>query len=228
MNNHQLRKYGILSLIFIVNLVSIYLTFVYAPPEATLGDAYRVFYFHVPSAWVSYLAFGVTLLGSIMFLVKKSYKWDMVAEASSKLGITFCSVALLSGSIWANLTWGSYWNWDPRETTTLILLLTYIAYLSFRMAIDDREKKARLSSVLGVLGFISVPLSYVSVQLMTLHPGGGVPLSKLNLTSPMMMTLMVALLGVTLIYLSLLKRTYDLMKMEDRLSEMRYQGGDFR
>jgi heme exporter protein C len=96
------------------------------------------------------------------------------------------------------------------------------------MAIDDREKKARLSSVLGVLGFISVPLSYVSVQLMTLHPGGGVPLSKLNLTSPMMMTLMVALLGVTLIYLSLLKRTYDLMKMEDGLSEMRYQGGDFR
>ena len=211
----QLRKYGILSPIFIVNLVSIYLTFLYAPPEATLGDAYRVFYFHVPSAWVSYLAFGVTLLGSIMFLVKKSYKWDMVAEASSKLGLIFCSVALLSGSIWANLT-------------TLILLLTYIAYLSFRMAIDDREKKARLSSVLGVLGFISVPLSYVSVQLMTLHPGGGAPLSKLNLTSPMMMTLMVALLGVTLIYLSLLKRTYDLMKMEDGLSEMRYQGGDFR
>jgi heme exporter protein C len=96
------------------------------------------------------------------------------------------------------------------------------------MAIDDREKKARLSSVLGVLGFITVPLSYVSVQLMTLHPGGGAPLSKLNLTSPMMMTLMVALLGVTLIYLSLLKRTYDLMKMEDKLSEMRYQGGDFR
>jgi heme exporter protein C len=228
MSDYQLRKYGVLIPIFIVNLVSIYLTFLYAPPEATLGDAYRVFYFHVPSAWVSYLAFGVTLLGSIMFLVKKSYKWDMVAEASSKLGLIFCSVALLSGSIWANLTWGSYWTWDPRETTTLILLLTYIAYLSFRMAIDDREKKARLSSVLGVLGFITVPLSYVSVQLMTLHPGGGAPLSKLNLTSPMMMTLMVALLGVTLIYLSLLKRTYDLMKMEDKLSEMRYQGGDFR
>ena len=215
MSNDQLRKYGTLIPTFAINIVSIYLTFLYAPPEATLGDAYRVFYLHVPSAWVSYLAFGVTLLGSIMFLVKKSYKWDMVAEASAKLGITFCAVALLSGSIWANLTWGSYWNWDPRETTTLILLLTYIAYLSFRMAIDDREKKARISSVLGVLGFISVPLSYVSVQLMTLHPGGGAPLSKLNLTSPMMMTLMVALLGVTLIYLTLLKRTYDVMKIED-------------
>ncbi len=226
--NDQLRKYGILIPIFIVNLVSIYLTFVYAPPEATLGDAYRVFYFHVPSAWVSYLAFGVTLLGSIMFLVKKSYKWDMVAEASSKLGLAFCAVALLSGSIWANMAWGSYWNWDPRETTTLILLLTYIAYLSFRMAIDDREKRARLSSVLGVLGFISVPLSYASVELITLHPGGGPPLSKLHLTLPMMTTLMIALVGVTMIYLFLLKLTLDLMKVESRLAEIRYAGGEIR
>jgi heme exporter protein C len=96
------------------------------------------------------------------------------------------------------------------------------------MAIDDREKRARLSSVLGVLGFITVPLSYVSVQLITLHPGGGAPLSKLHLTSPMLITLMTALLGVTLIYLSLLKRTYDLMEIEERLSEIRYEGGDFR
>jgi heme exporter protein C len=96
------------------------------------------------------------------------------------------------------------------------------------MALDDREKRARLSSVLGVLGFISVPLSYVSVQLITLHPGGGVPLSKLHLTSPMLIALMTALLGVTLIYLLLLKRTYDLMEIEERLSEIRYEGGDFR
>ncbi len=224
----QFRRYAVLSSIFAVNLVSIVMTFLYAPPEATLGDAYRVFYLHVPSAWVSYLAFGVTLVGSVMFLIKKSYKGDMVAEASSKLGITFNLVALLSGSIWANMAWGSYWNWDPRETTTLILLLTYIAYLSFRMAIDDREKKARLSSVLGVLGFISVPLSYVSVELITLHPGGGPPLSQLHLTLPMMTTLMIALLGVTLIYTFLLNRTFELMKIEERLSEIRYSGGDFR
>jgi heme exporter protein C len=96
------------------------------------------------------------------------------------------------------------------------------------MAIDDHEKKARLSSVLGVLGFISVPLSYVSVNLITLHPGGGAPLSKLNLTSPMMTTLMIALLGVTLIYLFLLKRTFDLMEVEERLAVIRYEGGDIR
>ncbi len=222
----SMKKYGILAMIFSFNLISIYLTFMYAPPEATLGDAYRVFYLHVPSAWISYLAFGITLIGSIIYLIKKSSKWDMLAEASAKLGIVFCIVALLSGSIWANMTWGSYWNWDPRETTTLILLITYISYLSFRMAIDDRDKKARLSSVLGILGFISVPLSYVSVELFTLHPGGGAPLSKLNLNSSMMATLMVALVGVSMIYLFLLKRTLDLMKIESKLIKIRYEGGE--
>lgn len=226
MKGPQLRKYGILITIFLVNLASIYLTFFYAPPEATLGDAYRVFYLHVPSAWVSYLAFGITLLGSVMFLLKKGYKWDMVAEASSKLGLAFCGVALLSGSIWAKMAWGSYWNWDPRETTTLILLLTYVAYLSFRMAIDDRERRARLSSVLGVLGFISVPLSYASVEMITLHPGGGPPLSKLHLTLPMVSTLIFALVSVTAIYFLLLKLTLDLMKIEERLAVIRYEGGE--
>jgi len=222
----RFRRYGIPITIFLANLASLYLIFVYAPPEATLGDAYRIFYLHVPSAWVSYLAFGVTLLGSVMFLLKKGYKWDMVAEASSKLGITFCAVALLSGSMWAKMAWGSYWNWDPRETTTLILVLTYVAYLSFRMAIDDREKRARLSSVLGVLGFISVPLSYVSVEMVTLHPGGGAPLSKLNLTLPMVSTLIFALVSVTAIYFYLLKLTFDLMKIEEKLAVVRYERGE--
>ncbi len=221
-----MKKYGILTVIFIFNLISIYLTFLYAPPEATLGDAYRVFYLHVPSAWISYLAFGITLIGSIIYLIKKSLNCDMLADASAKLGIVFCIIALLSGSIWSNITWGSYWNWDPRQTTTLILLITYIAYLSFRMAIDDIDKRARLSSVLGVIGFISVPLSYVSVELFTLHPGGGVPLSKLNLNSQMMATLMIALVGISMIYLFLLKSTLDLMKVESKLIKIRYAGGE--
>ena len=225
MSLFQLRKYGILITIFVLNLVSLFLTFVYAPPEATLGDGYRIFYLHVPAAWVSYLAFGVTLLGSLKFLISKSYKWDMIADASAKLGVTFCGVATLLGSIWANIAWGTYWNWDARETTTLILLLTYIVYLSFRMAIDDKEKRARLSSVLGVLGFICVPLSYASVQLVTLHPGGGIPLSKLHLTSPMLFTLMFALVSVTTIYFFLLKLTSDLMNIEERLRIIRYKEG---
>ncbi len=223
-----LKKYGSLITVFPANLASIYLIFLYAPPEATLGDGYRIFYLHVPSAWVSYLAFGVTLLGSIMFLLRKGYKWDMIAEASSKLGITFCVVALLLGSIWAKMAWGSYWNWDPRETTTLVLLLTYVAYLSFRMAIDDREKRARLGSVLGVLGFITVPLSYASVEMVTLHPGGGLPLSRLNLTFPMVSTLIFVLVSVTMMYFLLLKLTFDLMKIEEELTVIRYEGGEIQ
>jgi heme exporter protein C len=216
----------IIAIICLVNLISAYLIFFYAPTEATFGDVYRIFYFHVPSAWVSYLAFGVTLLGSVMFLLRKNYKWDMTAEASSRLGITFCGVALLGGSIWAKMTWGSYWNWDPRETTTLILLVTYATYLSFRMAIEDREKKATLSAVLGVLGFIAVPLSYASVELVTLHPGGGAPLSQLHLNFPMVFTLLFSLGSVTAIYFLLLRLTLDLMQMKERLAVLKYDGGE--
>jgi heme exporter protein C len=220
-----LKKYAILITIFALNLASQFLIFLYAPPEATLGDGYRVFFIHTPSAWISYLAFGVTLFGSLMFLIRKDYKWDMLADASAKLGIVFCVIFILTGSIWANMAWGAYWSWEPRQIAALILLLTYIIHLSFRMAIEDREKKARLSSVLGVLGFISVPLSYASVELIGLHPGGGLPLSKLNLSSPMLFTLMFALVSVTTIYGFLLKTTHDFMMIEERLEMIRYEEG---
>lgn len=223
MKSTPLLKYVALVTIFAINMVSLYLTFIVAPPEATLGDSYRIFYLHVPAAWVSYLAFGVTLIGSVRFLIKRDYKWDNLAEASAKLGITFVLVALLLGSIWANVAWGTYWNWDPRETTTLILLITYIAYLTFRMAVEEKERRARLSSVLGVLGFISVPLSYASVELITLHPGGGAPLSQLNLNMTMMTTLLVALSSLTLVYFFLLGITNAAMKLEERVNVLRYR-----
>lgn len=224
MKSTPLLKYVALVTIFAINMISLYLTFIVAPPEATLGDSYRIFYLHVPAAWVSYLAFGVTLIGSVRFLIKRDYKWDNLAEASAKLGITFVLVALLLGSIWANVAWGTYWNWDPRETTTLILLITYIAYLTFRMAVEEKERRARLSSVLGVLGFISVPLSYASVELITLHPGGGAPLSQLNLNMTMISTLLVALLSLTLVYFFLLGITNTAMKLEERVNTLRYRG----
>lgn len=224
MKSTPLLKYVALVTIFAINMVSLYLTFIVAPPEATLGDSYRIFYLHVPAAWVSYLAFGITLIGSVRFLIKRDYKWDNLAEASAKLGITFVLVALLLGSIWANIAWGTYWNWDPRETTTLILLITYIAYLTFRMAVEEKERRARLSSVLGVLGFISVPLSYASVELITLHPGGGAPLSQLNLNMTMISTLLVALSSLTLVYFFLLGITNTAMKLEDRVNTLRYRG----
>lgn len=224
MKSTPLLKYVALVTIFAINMVSLYLTFIVAPPEATLGDSYRIFYLHVPAAWVSYLAFGITLIGSVRFLIKRDYKWDNLAEASAKLGITFVLVALLLGSIWANIAWGTYWNWDPRETTTLILLITYIAYLTFRMAVEEKERRARLSSVLGVLGFISVPLSYASVELITLHPGGGAPLSQLNLNMTMISTLLVALSSLTLVYFFLLGITNTAMKLEERVNTLRYRG----
>ncbi len=223
-NNTSLGWYSFLSTVFVFNILSIYLNYVYAPPEATLGDLYRVFYIHVPAAWVSYLAFGVTLVGSLMFLYTGSYDWDMLADASARLGVVFCGLALILGSIWAGSAWGIYWNWDPRETTTLILWLIYVAYLSFRMAVEDREKQARLSAVVGVVAFMTVPLSYASIHLWsTLHPMV-IRRTGLLLSGSMVITLLVALVGVTLIYILLLKITLDLFRIQEKIETIKYGG----
>ncbi|WP_309491930.1 cytochrome c biogenesis protein [Candidatus Hecatella orcuttiae] len=217
-----LWRYGFLPLVFIFNALSIYLTYFYAPPEATLGELYRVFYLHVPAAWVSYLAFGVTFVGSLMFLRTGRSGWDLCADASARLGVVFCGLALILGSLWAGSAWGVYWHWDPRETTTLILWLVYVAYLSFRLAVEDREKRARLSAVLGIVAFITVPLSYLSVHLwFTLHPVVIKP-TGLLITGSMVATLMVALAAVTLIYVLLFRITLDLLRMEERTEAVKY------
>lgn len=223
-HSQTLWHYGFLPIVLAFNVLSIYLIYFYAPPESTLGDLYRIFYIHVPAAWVAYLSFGVTLVGSVMFLRTGRSGWDMCAAASARLGVVFCGIALILGSIWAGSAWGTYWNWDPRETTTLILWLIYVSYLSFRMAVEDKEKRARLSAVLGIVAFITVPLSYASVRLwFTLHPMV-IRTTGLHITVPMFITLMFSLVAVTLIYIVLLKITLALARIEERIAAIRYGG----
>jgi heme exporter protein C len=112
----------------VLSVVASYAAYVWIPPEATMGDLYRIVYLHVPVAWVCYLAFALSLVASIAFLTKRKHAYDRVAEVSAILGLVYGAIALVSGSIWAKAAWGSYWNWDPRETTTLILWIAYAGY----------------------------------------------------------------------------------------------------
>lgn len=216
-------KYVFFAIVLISNLISSYMIFYYAPSEAGSGNLYKIFYFHVPTAWVSYLAFGVTMLGSIMFLLKRSYRWDLIAAASAQLGIIFCGIALVLGAIWAGVAWKSYWNWDPRETTTLILWIMYMAYLSFRASIQDLEKRANLSAVVGILAFICVPLSYLSIKLWFSVHSFVIQPSKIGLTTSMLQTLLVALFAVVLIYLLLLKITLNVWEIEEKVMILKHK-----
>ncbi|MFQ6127220.1 MAG: cytochrome c biogenesis protein CcsA, partial [Candidatus Heimdallarchaeota archaeon] len=113
----EIRNAVYLIITIFVNVIASYAAFVAAPPEATMGDLYRIFYIHTPAAWVCYLSLGIALLSSILFLVKRDFIYDTLAEVSAILGLIYGAIALVTGSIWSKVAWGAYWNWDPRQTT---------------------------------------------------------------------------------------------------------------
>jgi len=133
MNLKSNFKILILGIAVILMLLSIYLVFIYTPPHETMGDVQRIFYFHVASAWVSYLAFGVTFVGGVIYLKTKDLKMDTVALISAEIGVIFCTIAIISGSLWAGAVWRVYWRWeDIKLFITLVLWLVFIAYLALR------------------------------------------------------------------------------------------------
>lgn len=183
----------------IVVAVALYMALFYAPREATMGDAQRIFYFHVPSAWIGFLSFFIVFVASILFLLKRERKWDALALSAAEIGVLFTTLVLLTGPLWAKAAWGTYWVWDARLTTTLVLWLVYVGYLMLRSSADDM-KRATMAAVLGIIGFLDVPIIYLSVTWWrTMHPTLVVSESG-GLDAAMRITLMVALLSFTLLF----------------------------
>jgi heme exporter protein C len=203
-----------------------YAAYVYAPSEATMGDLYRILYVHVPSAWICYLAFALSLFASIAFLAKRKHAYDRTAEIAAILGLFYGAVALISGSIWANAAWGAYWNWDPRETTTLILWIAYMGYVSIKHSIGNIEKRAVIGAVYNILAFSTIPLSYLSIMLLpTLHPLI-MSASEITITSPMFATLFLNLVAATIFFLYLMITASTVWSLENRVNTLIYEKGE--
>lgn len=136
------------------------------------GQTSRILFFHVPQAWVATLSFLLSMIGSALYLAKRKASADHLALSSAELGFLFCVLATITGSIFAKATWGSYWNWDPRETSIVILLMIYGAYFALRSAVQDPEKKRVFSAVYAILAFVTVPFLVFVVPRITasLHP----------------------------------------------------------
>jgi heme exporter protein C len=183
----------------VVIAVALYMALFYAPREATMGDAQRIFYFHVPSAWIGFLSFFIVFCASILYLLKRDRKWDALALSAAEIGVLFTTLVLLTGPLWAKAAWGTYWVWDARLTTTLVLWLVYVGYLMLRGSVDD-TKRAPMSAVLGILGFLDVPIIYLSVTWWrTMHPALVVSETG-GLEPAMRATLFVALFSFTLLF----------------------------
>ncbi len=212
------RVIGVLALLNIA--IGLYMALAYAPREATMGDAQRIFYFHVPSAWIGFLAFFVVFVASLLFLWKRERRWDALAFSAAEIGVVFTTLVLLTGPLWAKKAWGAYWVWDARLTTTLILWMIYIGYLMLR-ATAESERRARLAAVLAIIGFLDVPIIFLSVQLWrTMHPTYVIGETG-GLTPPMTQTLMVCLSSFTLLFVYLLIQRVRLEQARDQLNARR-------
>jgi heme exporter protein C len=138
------------------------MVFFYAPTEAVMGNVQRVFYFHVAAGWVGMLSFFVAAVAGIAYLRSGRRQWDIVGLAAVEIGIVFIFINIVTGSIWARPIWNTWWTWDPRLTTATIMELIYAAYLMLRAGIEDPDRRARFGAVYAIIGFVSVPLTFLN------------------------------------------------------------------
>src|SRR6266496_1956998 len=214
-------KLGIFSLIGM--MISIWMIFLYAPTDAVQGQPQRIFYFHVPMAWLGMLGFVVVAIAGIGYLVSKDERWDWAARASAESGAFFITLALITGSIWGKTIWGTWWTWDARLTTTLILWFIYIGYLMLRSYMGRTSASARAGAVLAIIGLIDVPIIYESVNWWrTLHPQQVLPIgSSPQLPPEMLYTLLVSFVTLTLLFSFLMVQLYQLEKMQTLAQRLR-------
>jgi len=195
------------------------LTGVFAvPADATQGDVQRIMYVHVPSAWLAYLAFFVTLIAGLVYLVRGDLRYDRVAVASAEIGLVLTGLTIVTGAIWGKATWGKWWDWDPRLTTTAILFVVYAGYLLIRQSIVDRRRRARIAAVFGIVGFLNVPIVHFSVLWWRgLHQPPTVIRPGQPTIDPLLLAeLLASVVSFTLVYLWLLRARTELESVRDR------------
>ncbi len=171
-------------LIFILMTAVIVLSFTTPAPQQAIGEASRIMYYHVPMAWISVLAFAMSMVYSIQYLRGRQLSYDERALDAARLGFVFCVLAAISGSVFARVAWGSFWNWDPRETSIFVLLLIYGAYFALRGAVEEEDRRAALTAVYSIFAFLTVPfLVFVMPRIMpSLHPADSVVDATISIT----------------------------------------------
>lgn len=196
--------------------------FFVVPPVEGLGYLARIVFLHIPAAWVAVVAFALSAWWALRFLQTQDIVFDWRSSASAALGMVFCILATLSGAIFAKLTWGAYWNWDPRQTSIFILFLLYGAYLALRASIPDPERRARTAAVYALFSFLCVPFLVFVIPryYFSLHPEPLVNAAgKLEMEPVMLYVLGAAMLSATGIFRNLLFASVKRKTRNDRLEK---------
>jgi heme exporter protein C len=205
-----LRVLGPVALITLI--VAQAFAFLTSPPDRDMGHLQKIMYVHVPTAWVAMLAFFLVFVASALYLWRRDERYDLFAAASAEVGVVMTGLTLALGSIWGKPTWGVWWTWDPRLTSTAILFMIYAGYLALRSFTDDRERQARWSAAVGILAFLNVPIVYMSVRWWrTLHQVQSTPST---LEPSYLWALRLNLLAFLLVFVYLLGHRYYAARIE--------------
>lgn len=207
--------YALSALSGVMMLTGLYLALVFAPEAANLPTAaeryaQRIMYFHVGAAWVGFFAFFVTFVAGIFYLARRTFFWDNLGHASVEIGLTFMTMVLITGSIWARPTWNTWWTWSPRLTISAIGWLLYVGYLMLRAAIENPARRATFAAVFGLVSFISVPLNFLAIRWWRdIHPAVvGTAASEgaggFDMSTDMRLTLIYCVAAFTVFYVTLL------------------------
>ena len=205
------------------------MVFLFAPIEAVMGYVQKIFYFHISNAWVGMLGFMVAAVSGIFYLVSKDLKWDIVELSAVEISLVFFLIAIVSGSIWAKHTWGTYWTWDARLTTAAILEMIYLAYLLLRQGIEDPERRARFSAVYTLIGVISVPITFLSIHIwQTIHPavigvGSSSSQGSFGMTPAMLITMFFCLTTFSVVFITLLWYRIRLGQLAEQVDQLKYK-----
>jgi heme exporter protein C len=204
-------------------LSALWMVFFYAPTESTMGVVQRIYYVHVPSAWVAFMAFGIVALCSLGYLWLRDERLDAISVSAAELGIVFTTIVLITGPLWGKIAWGAWWVWEPRLTLTLLLWFIYLGYFILRGATESAERGKRFAAVLGLVGAVDIPLIHLSVTwFRSQHPQAVVLRPEGPQADPaIVQTLLLSLLAFTILFFALLLYRYGLERLTQRVDALR-------
>jgi heme exporter protein C len=216
--------YMLWAILLLGMLLGLYMAFIQAPREATMGDLQRIFYFHVPAAITGMTAFAINFIASLMFIIKKNRWWDCLALSAAEIGVMFLAMVLITGPIWAKPVWFIWWTWSPRLTASLVLCLLYAAYLLIRNYIEDPERRAMVSAVFGIIAFMDAPLVWFSIRWWRdIHPSP--MLEKGGVAPSMRPALWICLAAFQLLMIYLLRRRFYIESLNNELERIEREAG---
>ena len=207
--------------IFLV--VGVLLAFLYAPIDAsTMGYSQKIFFYHAPIAETALVAFGVAFVAAILYLRSQDPRWDRLGVVSVRLGLVFSLLVMATGMIWGKAAWGTWWDWEPRLTTFLLVCFLYVAYFVLRSVVEEEQRRATFAAVFSIIAFIDVPITFFATRFLPagMHPTV-ITMGGTGMPGSMFVSFFISMIGMTLLLVALIRRDLAVEELKDRVADLK-------